>query len=399
MSSGLSQQVDVRRIDRVVAVMAGIHSGTGLMSSLLDWHPNVLSIPDNMIQSYYTFWEEYGHLPTPSLVSTFMDYYAVIFDAREQPEDPGVVPGVGQGGGLTNMGPNLDQCLQVDRERFRESITNIIGEDGRADRKLFFQALHVAYAEALGRKVTDPIIVFGLHVSAPSWMDALLTDFPDTLFLQMIRHPIQSVGSRFRHINLFGQLFPPLALICMSRGLDNGRPWPVENRARWRGVRLEDLHSSPSQTMRNVCDWLQLDWHDNLLESTFNGLQWWNGQSMIRINGFDRAVVSRSYDEYIPKFDRLRMDPLYARKCEAWGYQVVGRHRSLIARLLILPLLAVPFKMELMSISSMKATSPPERPAWFRVLLSLKMYGDVRLMLLKAWFRSFRRYGDEVEVL
>jgi hypothetical protein len=151
--------------------------------------------------------------------------------------------------------------------------------------------------------------------------------------------------------------------------------------------------------MRRVCDWLQLDWHDSLLESTFNGLLWWNWPKTPRVNGFNKGIVSRNYDEYIPKFDLFRMNVLFARKCEAWGYPVAGWHRSLIAKLLVLLSLAIPLRMEFKSMSSMKAASPPGRSALVRMLLTLKMYVDGRLMLLKAWFRSFRKYGDEVEVL
>lgn len=399
MSSGLSHKVDVRRLDRVVAVMAYLRSGSGLMASLLDGHPNVINTPDNLLMTYYTFWKEHGHLPVPSLVSTFMDYYAAMFDAHDQPEDPHQVLDIGEGLGLTSLGPNRDQCLLVDRELFRENIISILDAGGQVDRKLFFQALHVAYAEAQGREVTDPIIVFGLHTRNPSWMEPLLADFPETHFLQMIRHPIQNVGARFRHNSGPSQIHPSLALSSMSSGLYSGRPSPLVNRSRWRGVRLEDLHTSPSQTMRKVCDWLQLNWHDNLLESTFNGLQWWNEKRGPLINGFDQSVVSRDYDDYITKFDRFRMNVLYARKCEAWNYQVYGWHRSLIARLLVLLSVAVPFKMELMSISSIQTKSPPGRSRLVRLLSSLKLYGNGRLMLLKAWFGSFRRFRDEVEVL
>ena len=44
---------EVAGIERVVAVMTYMRSGSGLMSSLLDNHPNVISTPDSVLTGFY----------------------------------------------------------------------------------------------------------------------------------------------------------------------------------------------------------------------------------------------------------------------------------------------------------------------------------------------------------
>lgn len=401
-TTGSARAIDVKGLNRVVCIMTHIRSGTGLMSSLLDDHPNLLATPDCVLYGFYDcFWDDHAHLPASDLLSAFMERYAVIFDAR----DPCLCPRlnnekIGEALNLTNLGPDQDQPIQVDRDIFTQSMMEIIGRENPVSRKLFFQAIHVAYAEAQGRKIKDPVIVVGLHISHPWLVAGVLEDFPDAKFLQMIRHPIYGVGSHFRLYHRGDTVYAPIQAVgTLYWALYAGIPVPAENRANWRGIRLEDLHQRSRETMQALADWLGIAWNDSLLQSTCNGMKWWNDSGALRIAGFSNSVIDQRYEEYLPKFDRLRLNVLFASKLAAQGYHVGYWQRSIVAGLLVLPLLVLPFKIELLSRTHLKAYLPPGASFLHRLRATINLLYRGRRFAAGAWLRMFSRKYDELPLL
>ena len=88
MTAELGVAIDATKLNRVVAVMTGMRSGSGLMQSLLDGHPNTVATPDCILMGFYEFWDQHGHQPAQELLSSFIDYYACLFDAREECKCP-----------------------------------------------------------------------------------------------------------------------------------------------------------------------------------------------------------------------------------------------------------------------------------------------------------------------
>ena len=165
---------DTSKTNRVICVMSYQSSASSLMTSLLDFHPNVISTPDDVIGGFHDFWNEMGHLNRDDLINKFIESYAMLFDARLK--NSGNVYS-GEILGFTKLGPNRDEVLYVDREKFKNSMEKLIIKKNQVSRKLFFQSLHIAYAEALDRTINDPIIVFGLHNTyAPERLQILLED-------------------------------------------------------------------------------------------------------------------------------------------------------------------------------------------------------------------------------
>ena len=394
MSTKPFPRIEAKQLNRVVAIMTYGRSGSGLMYSLLDNHPNVVSTPDCVLTSFYDFWEEYGHLPAKELVPSFVDYYAGMFDAREGIKGPRGGPDFGEYAGFTRLGPEKNERLEVDKAAFGERLTQIIGEEHPVSRRLFFQGLHVAYAEALGREVQDPIIVFGLHTPGSLSVQPLVDDFPDAVFLQMIRHPIRCLGALFRHHQVTGSGAPGRVGACSRRIF-----YPPVGGPRWKGVRLEDLHESPRETLEKICGWLDLPWDDSLLHSTITGMQWWNENNTLAVSGFSTAISSRSYAEYIPAFDRFRLNVLMASIYLRWGYDLHPLYRGIAVRLIMLPLLMLPFKMEIVSMSSIKTSRSGVRGFIQRLAAAGRGYYLGKKFLLRVWVRLFVGRPSKLQVL
>ena len=146
--------------------------------------------------------------------------------------------------------------------------------------KLFSSYTYRLQSSTQGREIKDPIIVFGLHnLTFPERIKAIKEDFSDISFLTMVRNPINATGSRFR-----SQLKASLAISHFKKimnGITNGGTFDLSTDPdQWKAVRMEDLHRSPAKTMKKVCDWLNLEWNNSLLESTIHGKKWWNEKTI-----------------------------------------------------------------------------------------------------------------------
>ena len=284
---------DISKINRVICVMSYQSSASSLMTSLLDFHPNIISTPDDILGGFHDFWFENGHLNCNDLINKFIESYAMLFDARLK--NSGNVYS-GEILGFTRLGPNRDELLYVDKEKFKNSLSNLILNKSQVSRKLFFRSLHIAYAEALGRKINNPIIVFGLHNTyAPERLKILLEDFKDVKFIQMVRNPVRVVASRFRWQSRIGKDVLRgfgRAIINASKGGVSDPSTPPNN---WRAIRMEDLHSDPNKILSELCSWLELPWDESLLKSTVNGKKWWNLKGSIQVSGFSKNIASQSF--------------------------------------------------------------------------------------------------------
>jgi hypothetical protein len=151
--------------------------------------------------------------------------------------------------------------------------------------------------------------------------------------------------------------------------------------------------------MEKLCQWLEIPWNDSLLESTINGKQWWNEKNTLPISGFSSSIAAQRFEDFIPAFDRFRLEALVGFKSRVWGYSQSWWRRSTLTQLMAAPLILLPFRLESLSIDASIAAVTP-RPS-LKNRLSIKIPSIVRgrKLLLKAWFFCLRRGTQEVELL
>ena len=238
-------------------------------------------------------------------------------------------------------------------------------------------------------------------------MREFFNDFPDGKLLQMIRHPISALGSHFRHYLNSGHVHPTAVPTMVSRAV-YGPPIPLDTHSQWRGVRLEDVHKNPKETMQRICEWLEIPWDDTLVQSTVNGKQWWNEKGRPQLTGPNQAIISQSNEDLIPAFDRFRLNVLSARRCEADGYDVKSRYQWIVTKLLLLPFLIIPLKMELMGMFAVPWNIDDE-PDHLIIRKSPSIVSRVpkaihglylgRRVMLGAWLRLFAKPTNRLDMI
>jgi hypothetical protein len=121
----------------------------------------------------------------------------------------------------------------------------------------------------------------------------------------------------------------------------------VDGSLQSRSVRLEDIHKHPKETLTRICQWLNIEWNDCLLQSTFENKIWHNRPENIRQSGIGLKIISQKHNEVMSYLDRFRLQIL------AMPILIHLKYRKKLPFLFqlkkrILPfLLLFPFKMEL----------------------------------------------------
>lgn len=404
---------------RAVSIHYYGRSGSLFLQSLLDGHPQVVMTPGTYLAGFNRFWEMFGRLSAVKLLAAFITNYDILFDARSPVPVFQIGANVGAALGFDRMGEGGDQALGVDRDAFGEvllgHVLRVCPDPGRntLSRRYFLQAVHSAYAAALDRETAGRNMLMVLQTHNPYFdeVEPLYRDFGDDLrFLHCIREPVQALGSWYAHwwelctgANPAGA--PPLSELTgasLARGIDHAKPifaqyahhfeqeepaadviaWADENT---RGVRLEDLHLQPRETLERLCAWLGIEWDDALLQSTFDGLPWqYRTTGGVTVSGFQKTTISKTHDGYITGFDRLRLKLLFADCYKAWNYPI---HRLLTwqpMRCLGLLLWLLPLRME-----TAAWRGQPKRG--LRALASiLGSYAVVRVKVYRRWLVELR---------
>ncbi len=376
--SRLNAHIDPEDLTAIVAIFTSGRSGTSLMASLLDGHPWIASTPDDVLMGFYVFWEEFGDLESEALIEAFIDQFGSLLDGAVPPKNSKSWACYGERIGFTAMGENRDQVLSADADVFRSSLREMLPEGKTVTRRLFVQALHVAYADAIGHRLENgAIILLGLHGPSPQAVTAMTGDFPNSHLLHMVRDPIQTLGSHFRmHMRDAKAAIPRRPLKVVRARFFSGCPAMENVKFQSRAVRLEDLHRVPKKTMSAVCGWLGIPWDDTLLHSTFNGLQYWNDSaSAHQVSGFSKEIITQKHETYISRFDRFRYTLIFARRFQAFDYflhNTILCQRAVFA--LFLPLFIVPFRTEMLA----------NKGGWN--LGSLKYFIKLRLLIIANTF-------------
>ncbi|MBF0177326.1 MAG: sulfotransferase [Magnetococcales bacterium] len=387
--------------EKVLAIIYYGRSGSELVQTLLEGHPKIITIAGNvgsLAQFYDSYVDVSGKVDMGKInhfVMMFLDCFCSMFDTRHASL-------YSNGVDFVKMGRDGREHLGVDPVVFINNFTRIMRENVEfMDKGVYLKALHIAYHISLGRNARDDmIIVYQLHYLDADNAPALITSFPDLLFLFMIRDPLQSFGSIMRtwifpkilKYNAKNQTDDSVILNIISQfhQIMLGGVYPLADyRDRTRAVRFEDIKTRPRETMQKICHWLGIAWDDCLLETTFEGKRQWSINPHLGdvITGFDQTPLHRVYHEYFSWFDRLRLNAFLYERQVHWGYRHNMLFTSRFFRFFMLCLIVVPFRFE------WKIFCKVDR-------LHFKIWGSLRSILWQSWQQSkYRGRADVIDLL
>jgi hypothetical protein len=308
-----------RKSDSATFVTGCGRSGTTLMLALLDNHPELLAFPEECIHLHFS--EEILGEDGNTLDFLFRDTTLI----RLQ-------------GDANRPGKYLDQrnYNSFDYSFFKEEVDKRFKKfrEKKSD-KMFLPALALlslidGYGTAIGAGQYSRWVV--KHPKYELYWPQLFNDFPKAKVIFMLRDPREQILSKMLLSSAKRESQQRGGVEKWSPEMRNLRP-PINYLKKWERsviefskirqafskqillVRFEDLLSNTEWVMQEISDFLNLSWHENLLNPTFLGMPWKGNSSQQR--NYKGVNSSKSKKKY-------KLSPHHLWQIEAWMGQTMS---------------------------------------------------------------------------
>ena len=268
--------------NQVVALLHFGRSGTGLLHSLIDGHPEISTLPSIYLRGFFNagVWKGISAGGWRQLPERFADEFAVLFDANSPKPTPGRLREksvfLGREEGMANVGERRDESLSLDRETFCSEALRLMEGLERIDPKSFLLIIHAAFEAVVGTKETKQTAFYHIHNPDDFARLNFLRYVPDARLVMMVREPVQCCESWVRNTfekNNYNDIISKI--ITMLFTIDQVAFRKQDSV----GVRLEDLKNRPEETLRALCAWLGVKDAPSLYQMTAQGKKWWGDPS------------------------------------------------------------------------------------------------------------------------
>lgn len=238
--------------------ITGLHkSGTTLLRSLLDGHPDLQIIPFEShffpLAGYWTANEYQYSSPKALDRNRFVDF-------------------VNRSNSISDkFGDNFAEGL-VDVERFEGLFQVSESATKQAWAETYYDALRAAvYGKVQGRMVEKSIENF-------EYIHELRQFFPGAKFIHILRNPYDNLVS-LRKFKSIGTGYPLLSRLMPAMQQQYYHLYRNREFEDYKVLRYEDLLADVEGSMREISQFLNLSWSDHLLSPTLMGKEW-GGNSM-----------------------------------------------------------------------------------------------------------------------
>ncbi|MBC8270341.1 MAG: tetratricopeptide repeat protein [Rhodospirillaceae bacterium] len=328
--TGHTSPGESRLPDKLIALLHFGRSGTGLLHSLIDGHPEISSLPGIYIRGLFNagVWDHIAAKGWRRIPERFADMFAVLFDANCPDPTPGRIGEIsfslGQSEGMTRVGEKRDESLVLDRDKFITEALRLMQSLGKVDPGSFLLIVHAAFEAAQGTTTGKDTIFYHIHNPDDYAKANFLRYAPDARLVMMVREPLQSceswVQSRIDDNNYTSVV---LRIIDMLFAIDQ----VIFRMQDSVGVRLEDLKERPEETLRSLCAWLGVAESPTLYQMTAQGKKWWGDPTSPHYNPdkgmtpFGTPLKKSQPGTVFSEKDRLILRTLYYPFSVRFGYR------------------------------------------------------------------------------
>ena len=192
--------------NKIIALAQFARSGTGLLHSLIDGHPEVSTLPSIYFSEYFdhSTWEKIISGGWSEMVNRFMTTYEVLFDASSTVPIEGMnkklLHNIGQKEGMANVGDQRDEVLSVDKTLFRSELNRLMDCYDKLDAFIFFKLVHAAYDKAINDLNQKTLVFYHIHNPDTYAQLNFVRSAPNANWIMMVREPIQNCESWIKKI-------------------------------------------------------------------------------------------------------------------------------------------------------------------------------------------------------
>ena len=318
--------------DNIVALLHYGRSGTGLLHSLIDGHPEISTLPSVYLRGYFMrgVWERLSADSWRRLPENFANEFAVLFDARSMRPIPSRLGEglfqIGMKEGMTAVGESRNEYLSLNKEVFCKVALRLMKEMENINPMSFLMVIHATFEEMTTSNKSTHICkhLCFYHIHNPD--DYAISNFlryaPNVRLLMTVREPIQNCVSKLRNcLDDYNKCVG--SILALLFGFDCV-PFHMRDSI---GVRLEDLKIRPEKTIEALSAWLGVEANPSLFEMTAQGKKWWgdpsspNYSSNSAMSPFGTAKSKGTVGEILSKKDQFIFGTLFYPFSVRFGYR------------------------------------------------------------------------------
>ncbi len=284
-------------------------SGSDFFHSLVDNHPQIASFPGHIdISKLKKIFEQERDIQ--NFLNKFLKNYDLFFDSRKNKIENHHL-----------LGKMKNQFYKVDKKKFLYNF-NLLNKKNINFKKILIN-LHLAYNYTLRKKNKKIKLIF-LHAHHYKNLKKIGNFKFENIY--SYRHPISIISSG---INAF--MNSKKNLIYTSKSLyfyierTLVEPFFVDTNYKINLVRLETLHTENSNFMRKICKLMDIKFNKSLVNSTFNGKQWWGDSlSNKKKYNFNTKFKVNFNSFHFDKKDFFLIQKILAEPMKRCGYKKIN---------------------------------------------------------------------------
>jgi hypothetical protein len=296
------------KVPAVIGLVTGSGVGTKPLQSFLDGHEEIYMIAAYPLLYFYPHWATWEDTlkewTWKSIIDIFCEKHASVIDSRK-------IPGHN---GLTTLGVGKNEHIEIDENLFKQYLLHFLAEQ-EISSKIFLLAMHYAFSlckqEEIGKK---HLLIY--HIHEVEYLDYLVHDFPNVKVISMARDPRANIEGRIRAAVNVDQsklnatdckIYEKHIYRHICKYLFNDTHRITENieKSNICIIKLEELYYNQKAVMKDLCNWLGIQFNDSVLAMTFDGKLWWGDKvyNMESTNGINPRVVSQGWKNSLGKID------------------------------------------------------------------------------------------------
>jgi len=274
-------------------------AGSLFVHSLFDSHPSILTLPRcGVLHSLLP-----AVVPAANLASQIDAIIAKcggIFDSTK--DYFGNMSGITVGRFGFDGEENIIVSIDEFRKRFLDMAMAELEEHKQLSRRTFFVLFHISYAQCIRDvNLTHCKYIFYHPHSNDEW-NALLEDFPALHFIAMTRDPRQDwVSWKKIHALRMGRdtsRIPPICMFLSAKYYaDSSHSLrDIIGKLQSDHIRIVDLevfHVMNRNAMIHLANWLNIEFTEVLLDSTFNGHKWFGNAADLKKSSTFNPTMKR----------------------------------------------------------------------------------------------------------
>ena len=395
-------QAKIQRLpDKMVALVHFGRSGTGLLHSLIDGHPEVSTLPSIYFSEYFDHsnWVQLISDGWDGVIDRFITTYEVLFDASSSvpvyTKSKELLINIGIKDGMANVGDQKNEVLKVDKGLFKEKLKYLMDSYSDLDAFLFFKLVHSSYNAAINDNNSKNLIFYHIHNPDVYAKLNFIRAAPKNNWIMTVREPLQSLESwvnRDKEKSWYSRISNNI--VSMLFEIDN----PVYSRQCSLGLRLEDIKKKPEKTIQALCKWMGIKESESLYEMTVQGKKWWGDPSSTDyskdgMEPFGQTSINRKLGTLFSEKDQFVLRTLFYPFSVRFGYTKENEEQFKVDLQKIKPMIGEIFDFEKKIAESMQMS--------FEELAVSGSYLYLRSALIERWntLNKFGTYPNMIKAL